>query len=298
MAQTTQAQMAKRLRDRLTDAEHQDIQTDFLGLFYGDKGTRKSTTAQGLAQKLRGDGGILYAAAGTGFSALKRFPALKRETEHLYIPDPVELFQLSKVLRTRQQGFEDYTVLVLDDFDSWWMDTLHAFAYEQAGLDPETDELPIIDWTWYGPPQQAMMNTIKNFFKTPDLHVIITSAEQGRGLKGEKNGPDRFTPLLGTKLSAGIGHLAGVVGRFESRKVRETYTTEVQIQPTRYVEAKSRLSNTNAIKLDSVELVKKIAEWVEDDGPAEAAAFPEEDAVYDEPADDEDEDFEVDDTEE
>lgn len=297
MASTTPAQMAKRLRDRMTDAEHQEVQTDFLGLFYGDKGTRKSTTALGLAQKLRGDGQILFTAAGDGFASMRRFPALKRETEHLYLPDPTELFQLSKALRTRQKGFEDFSVVILDDYDSWWMDTLHAFAYERAGLDPDVDELPVIDWTWYGPPQQAMMNVIKNFHKTPNLHVIITSAEQGRALKGESNGPDRYTPLLGTKLSAGIGHLAHVVGRFESRKVRDTYTTEVQIQPTRYVDAKSRLSNVDDIKVDAVTLVKSIAEWIEGDGIEDVDGDPEADVVYAEPDDDEDEDFEVNDDE-
>lgn len=299
MAQITQAQMAKKLAARMTDAEHQDVQTDFFGLFYGDKGTRKSTTAQGVAQKLRDDGKILFAAAGTGFASLNRFPALKKHTNHLYLPDPVELFQLSKVLRTRAAGFEDYSVVVLDDFDSWWQDTLHNFAHEQAGTDPDVDELPVIDWTWYGPPQQAMMNVVKNFFKTPDLHVIITSAEQGRARKDEKGGQDRFTPLLGTKLSAGIGHMAHVVGRFESRKVQQKYLTEVQIQPTRYVDAKSRLDNTDKIKLDAVELVKTIEEWVYGGGVEQAELSPEADVELQEVEDDgDDEDFEVADGEE
>lgn len=288
---------AKKLLDRMTDAEHQIIETEFFGLFYGGKGVQKSTTAMGLAQKLRGDGRILFAASGNGFSGIDRFPALKRNTKHLRMDDPRELYQLSKALRTRAKGYEDFTVIVLDDFDSWWQDTLHAFAREQAGT-TEDEELPIIDWTWYGPPQQAMMNTIKNFYKTPGLHVIVTAHEQGRPLKGEKGGPDRFEPLLGTKLSAGIGHLAHVVGRFEGRTTRDPVTkkakhvVEVQIQPSRYVDAKSRLSNTNEIKVSSIELVKLAAEWVKSGSMEVDLSEPEKEVVVEEPTEDE-EDFEV-----
>lgn len=288
----------QKLRDRMTDAEHQEIATEFFGLFYGGKGVHKSTTAMGLAQKLRGDGKILFAASGNGFSGLDRFPVLKRNTIHLRMDDPRELYQLSKALRTRAKGFEDFTVVVLDDFDSWWMDTLHAFAREQAGT-TEDEELPIIDWTWYGPPQQAMMNTVKNFYKTEGLHVIITAHEQGRQIKGEKNGPDRYEPLLGTKLSAGIGHLAHVVGRFEGRVKKDlqtkktVHTTEVQIQPSRYVDAKSRLSNVDSITVSDVELVKKAAQWILSGAVEEDLAQPEQQEVAEDV--DDGEDFEVED---
>ena len=304
MASSIVATPAK-LAARMTDAEHEDIQTEFFGVLYGGKGVFKSTTAMGLAQKLRGNGEILFAASGNGFSGLDRFPVLKRHTWHLRMDDPRELFQLSKGIRARQiKDFAKITVIVLDDFDSWWQDTLHAYAYEKDDKDPEKDELPEIDWTWYGPPQQAMMNTVKNFYKTTGLHVIITCHEQGRPLKNEKGGPDRFEPLLGAKLSAGIGHLSHLVARFESRVVRDAVTkkqkqvVEAQIQPSRYVDAKSRLSNTNEIKLDSVTLVKTAAEWVLSGGIERAETEPEADVVADEPDEGEDEDFEVGDDEE
>ena len=290
---------ADKLLARMTDMEHQEIEKTFLGLFYGDKGVRKTTTAQYLAQKLKGDGRILFVDSAEGWVSLDNFPKLKRSTDRIQVDDPRDLMVLSRALRTRAKGYEDFTVVILDDFDSWWQDTLHSFAREQAGTSEE-EELPIIDWTWYGPPQQAMMNTVKNFYKTMGLHVIITCHEQGRPLKGEKGGPDRFEPLLGTKLSAGIGHLAHLVGRFEGRVKKNVQTkqvesvVEVQVQPSRYVDAKSRLSNTNEIKLDSVMLVKKAAEWVLGGG-IETAPAKEQDVVADEPSDEDDEDFEVED---
>lgn len=288
---------AAKLLARMNDPEHQVIEKEFFGLAYGDKGTRKTTWAQRLAQELRGDGQILFAASGNGFVSLDREPALKANTRHLRMTDPREVFMVSKALRSNAKGWEDFTVVVLDDYDSWWMDTLHSYAYEQAGLDPEVDELPEIDWTWYGPPQQAMLNVVKNFYKTPGLHVIITSAEQGRALKGEKNGPDRYTPLLGTKLSAGIGHLAHVVTRFEGRSVRGQYQVEAQIMPTRYVDAKSRLSNLDAVKVDSTELAYAIADWVYGDGMAADVAAPEAQVVGEDVAEGDDDDFSVEDDE-
>lgn len=284
---------------RMVDTEHQQIQKSAFLLAYGDKGTRKTTTLVGLAQKLRGEGRILFVDSAEGFASLDRFPALKRNVHRVRLDDPRELMVISKALRTRAKGFEDFTVVVLDEYSSWWTDTLHSFAYEQAGLDPDRDELPIIDWTWYGPPQQAMMNVVKNFDKTPNLHVLIAAHEQGRAIKGESNGPDRYTPLLGTKLSAGIGQLAHVVARFESRKVGKVYQTECQIQPTRYVEAKSRMSNTNEMKLDSVTLVKTFAAWIMSDAAEDDIAGSEPATVSEEPVDEgQDEEFEVTDDEE
>ena len=288
---------AAKLLQRMNDPAHQVIEKEFFGLFYGDKGTKKSTTALGLAQKLRGDGEIIFAAAGTGFASMDRFPALKQNVRHLRMSDYRELYALSKALRQRVKGYEHFTAIILDDADSWWQDLLHGFAFEKAGLDPENDELPIIDWTWYGPPQQAMLKTFKNFFNTPDLHVIITSAEQGRPIKGEQNGPDRYTPLLGTKVSAGIGHLAHVVGRFESRTVGGKDVTEVQIQPSRYVDAKSRLSNTNEKKVTQIDLVKLASEWIFSDTVEEDLAAPEPQVVAEDVNEGDDDDFSVDDDE-
>ena len=288
---------ADKLLARMTDMEHQEIEKTFFGLFYGDKGVRKTTTAQYLAQKLKGNGRILFVDSAEGWVSLDNFPKLKRSTDRIQVDDPRDLMVLSRALRTRAKGYEDYSVVILDEYSSWWQDTLHAYAYEKAGKDPATDELPEIDWTWYGPPQQAMMNVLKNFQRTEGLHVIIISHEQGRAIQGEKNGPQRYTPLLGTKLSAGVGQLAHVVARFESRKVGKTYVTEAQVQPTRYVEAKTRIGGME-VKEEANDLVELIAEWINDsEAMAEDLAAPEANVVADEPEDDEDEDFAVEDDE-
>ena len=217
--------------------------------------------------------------------------SLKVSTVRIRVDDPTDLKVLSRAMRTRAKGFEEYTVVVLDEYSSWWTDTLHGFAYEQAGLNPDTDELPVIDWTWYGPPQQAMLSVIKDFHKTVGLHVILVAHEQGRALKGEKNGPDRITPLLGTKLSASIGQLAHIVARFEARKLRDEYVREAQAQPTRYVDAKTRVPGM-PLKLSVVDLVKMTSAWVLGGGTVEAATTPEDSTVQETP-DESDEDFEV-----
>ena len=90
---------------------------------------------------------------------------------------------------------------------------------------------------------------------------------------------------------------AHVVARFESRKVGKTYVTEAQVQPTRYVEAKTRIGGME-VKETANDLVELIAEWINDsEAMAEDLASPEANVVADEPEDDEDEDFAVEDDE-
>lgn len=274
----------------MEDSEHQAVEKEFAGLLYGDKGTGKTTAAMALAQKLRGEGQILFVDSAEGFASLDspKFSALKQATHRIRVDDPRELMPLSKALRGRVKGYEPFTVVVLDEYSSWWTDTLHSFAREKAGV-TEDEELPEIDWTWYGPPQQAMLNVFKNFHKTVGLHVIVVAHEQGRAVKGDSSGNQRITPLLGTKLSGSIGQLSHVVGRFEARKVGDKYSREVQALPTRYVDAKNRMDLP--VKLDVVEFVKQAAAWTLGGGAEQNYLAIEPQGVEDEPQ--EDEDFEI-----
>lgn len=296
----TKVATASKLLSRMNDLEHQEVPKELILLGYGDKGTAKTTTMVALAQKIRGEGRILFIDSADGWVSLDNIPSLKRNVTRLRVDDPRELMVISKALRTRAKGFEDFTVVILDEESSWWTDTLHAFAREQAGVSDD-EELPIIDWTWYGPPQQAMLNVFKNFTKTPGLHVLVVAHEQDRPIRGE-SGAVRFGPLLGTKLSAGIGQLSHLVVRFESRKdpkAKGGYRREVQTLPTRYVEAKSRLGDLE-LKEEVTSFVKKVAAWVNDSALAETVVADEEPTVEDDDEAEDDaetgtdeEDFEV-----
>lgn len=300
MAGNTPKQRLKTVLDRMVDMDHQEIPKDYVGLHYGGKGTRKTVTSMGLAQKLRGDGRILFVDSSDGWVSLDNFPALKRATDYVRVDDPAELMVIARALLNRVKGFEDISVVMLDEISSWYNDALNGYIREVHGVD-EDQPLPKADWNDYGPPQAAIFNAIKTFHKVPDLHLIMISHEQSRAIKGDKNA-ERIEPALGSKLSQNIGQIAHVVARFESRLVRnqetkkQEYTTEIQVQPTRYVDAKTRIGGM-PLKLDAVPFVKDVAAWVNDTERMVSDTAAAEAQVASEDLDEDDEDFEVGDDE-
>ncbi len=205
---------------------------------------------------------------------------------------------IANALRTRAKGFEDFTVVVLDEVSSWFTDVLHSYVREVTNT-PDDQDLPEIEGSMYAAPQAAFLNLIKVFHKTAGLHVIMVAHEQDRAIKGEK-GVSQITPSLSPKLMAGVAQLSHLVGRFEARKdpkAKSGYRREVQVLPTRYVVAKTRIGGLE-VKEDAVVLVKKVAAWINDSKlMAEDLVAPESQVVAEEPDDEEpveeDDDFEI-----
>lgn len=291
MAGNTPAQRLKTVLDRMVDMEHQEIPKDYVGLHYGGKGTAKTVTTMGLAQKLRGDGKILFLDSSDGWVSLDNHPSLKRNTIYIRVDDPAELMVIARALVNGEKKFGEVTVTVLDEVSSWYNDALNSYIREVNGVE-EDQPLPKADWNDYGPPQAAIFNAVKTFHKVPGMHLIMVSHEQSRAIKGDKNA-ERIEPALGSKLSQNIGQIAHVVARFESRLVAQKYVREVQVQPTRYVDAKTRIGGMDT-KLDSVAFVKSVAGWINDESRMVGdLAAPEAQVAAEDPDENDDEDFEV-----
>lgn len=292
---------------RMSDLDHQEVEKEFIGAFYGSHGVGKTSAAQALAQKLRGTGRILFLDSADGWVSLDNIKPLKRNTDLLQVTDPRELMVIANALRNRMKigdyDFSEYSVVVLDEVSSWFTDVLHSYVREQTNT-PDDQDLPEIEGSMYAAPQAAFLNLIKVFHKTPGLHVIMVAHEQDRAIKGEK-GASKITPSLSPKLMAGIAQLSHVVARFEARKdpkAKDGYRREAQVLPTRYVEAKTRIGGLD-VKEESTALVRKIADWISDSRQmAEDLASPEPQVVAEEPDDDEpgdeDEDYELSEDEE
>lgn len=292
---STPKQRLTTVLNRMVDMEHQEIPKEYVGLHYGDKGTGKTTASQALAQKIRGEGEILFVDSSDGWVSLDNIPALKRNTQYIRVDDPAELMVIAKALQTRVPALKNVSVVVLDEMSSWYNDALNSYVREVNGVD-EDEPLPKAEWNDYGPPQAAIFNAVKTFHKIPNLHVIIVAHEQSRAVKGEKNA-ERVGPSLGSKLSENIGQIAHVVARFESRMVAKQYVREVQVLPTRYVDAKSRIGGL-PLKLDSVKFAKEVATWVTDSQRMVSdLAGPEPQVAEEEPEEDDD-DFEISDDDE
>ena len=290
-----------KLLDRMADMEHQVIEKKFIGLFYGSYGTGKTTAAQALAQKLKGEGRILYLDSADGWVSLDNIKPLKKSTTYLSVTDPRELMVIANALKTKAPNFEDITVVVLDEVSSWFTDTLHMYAREVTNTSDDAD-LPEIEGQMYAAPQAAFLNLIKTFHKAQDLHIIMIAHEQGRAIKGDKE--QKMTPSLAPKLMNGLAQLAHVVARFDAKRDANAnggYRREAQVQPTRYVDAKTRIGGLD-VKMDAIDLVNEIADWSNSTQMAKDLAAPEPQVVAEDPQDEEtpeepEEDFEVKDDE-
>lgn len=289
MAQANAAAL-KKFKSRIRDIETEVIEKKAAVTIYGDKGTGKTTAAQALAQKLKGTGRILRLDSSDGWVSLDNIPALKRDTDNVEYATLDDLGVAADALATRKAGFEDYTVLVLDEISTWYILALHAYVREQMNL-PADAPLPPFGWDYYGPVQAALLNVIQKIQLTPGLHLIMVAHEQERALKGE-NAAKRMTLAMGTKLAEGIGQLSHVVARFESRSVQGNYVREVQSWPTRAVDAKSRIKDLD-LKMEATKWVKTIAAWVESSQMTEDLAEPELQLSHEDDSGVDDEDFEV-----
>lgn len=291
MAVKNQSALAK-LKGRLRSIETEVVEREFVGLLYGDKGTGKTTTASALAQKLKGDGKILRLDSSDGWVSLDNIKPLKKDTDNLEYATVIDLAQIADAVLNRRPGFEDYTVVILDEVSTWYTEALHSFVREKTNT-PENEPLPVFGWDMYGPVQAALGEVIRRFQKTKGLHLIMVAHEQERALKGDQQAK-RMVPSMGTKLGDTLGQIAHVVARFESRQKGDTYSREVQSWPTRLVDAKSRIKGVK-LKMEQIAWVNAVAKWVSEGRMEEETEVPDTSVIEVESEAGDADDFEVDD---
>ena len=256
----------KRVSARIQDLSTEVVEKKFCGLFFGDKGTGKTTASSGLAQKLRGEGRILRLDSSDGWVSLDNIPALKRNTDNIENVTIEELAAIIDAISRRDPAYRKYTVVILDEISTWYTEMLYAYVREQLNV-PDDQPIPQFDWNMYGPPQAALKDLINRLHRTPGVHLIMVAHEQERAIKGDAQAK-RMVPSMGTKLSDGLGQIAHVVGRFTATEKRSGQTTryvrEVQCWPTRLVDAKTRIGALDK-SMEQSAFVKAVSEWVGSD---------------------------------
>lgn len=249
---------------KMTDMDSQSIRTDFLGMLYGPSGTGKTTLAMLLAQKLKGDGKILYLDSSDGWVSLRNIPALMKDTSRFGIESSAELPALANALLGRQKGYEDFSVVVIDEISSIANEVLEAVVREATGT-PADQELPEIEGRHYLPMTRIMSSIVGQFHKVPNLHVILVAHDREKvdHRKVTVITPS-FSPLLLKELQRRMHVTAYVTAEAKNVAGELTYVREVQSQPTKLVEAKSRIGGM-PVKTDFGTWTDIIVGWAHSD---------------------------------
>lgn len=252
------------LLNKMVDMDSQTIRTDFLGMVYGPPGTGKTTLAMLLAQKLREDGKVLYLDSSDGWVSLRNIPSLMKSTLRFPIESSAELPALATALLKREKGYEDISVVVIDEISSLANEVLESVVREATGT-PADQELPDIEGRHYLPMTRIMSSIVGQFHKVPGLHVILVAHDREKvdHRKVTVVSPS-FSPLLLKELQRRMHVTAYVTAEAKNVAGELTYVREVQSQPTKLVEAKSRIGGM-PVKTDFGTWTDIIVSWVNSD---------------------------------
>lgn len=261
----------KQIMSRIQDMETEVISKTLFALLYGSYGTGKTTLIAGIAQSLMGifGGRTLYLDSAEGFASLDNLPRLKRGIDRIQVKDPKDLMTIASALKSGK--LKGYTVLLLDEVDSWFEIILHNYVRESTGTLP-TEDLPEIEGKMYAAPTAAMLNIINTFKAVDGLHIIMVAHNQERG----KEPRIVTSPSLPPKLMKGINEKVHIVGLVEAAISKDGYVRTVQVNPSKQVVAKTRIGGL-PVKIDFKNLPKIISDWVGSDRMEDDLVNPEHD---------------------
>lgn len=169
----------------------------FVGCFFGEPGSRKTTRTMELAQKITPpDKKILYVFTGKGYTSLNNFPHLMDRTIKMPFIRYEQIEKLRTVLLNKQLReslkigavvFDEYNRMQDMDTD---MLTKHRAKLVNSGpkqykdgkeiyKDPDTPE-----WPEYNTTKVRLINLINDLLVVPDLHTFFvchTRMQKSRG---------------------------------------------------------------------------------------------------------------------
>jgi hypothetical protein len=170
----------------ITDME--DEYAAFVGCFYGDPGTRKTTTAMKLAQKITPmDKKILYVYTGQGWSSLKNHKSenLMARTKKMPFIRYEQIEALQAVLRNPAMRKQmNIGTIVFDEYNRMQdmdIDTLTKHRAELVAQSKERDKKGNLvykdpdtpEWPEYNTTKVRMINLMNDILSLDDINVIF-----------------------------------------------------------------------------------------------------------------------------
>lgn len=254
---------------RLNDMADETLETQLYAMLYGNIGVGKTSLAMWLAQSIieQQGGEILYIDSAAGWVSLKNVPSLMEGAHRLsfrgYEDLRVVADLIDRKVKNKKLDFGKIKVVVLDEIDSMADDTLDQTLREKHNT-KDGDPTPEAEGRDYKPMGDLVVQAIKAFQRA-GVHIILVAHDKER--KDHRN-VAITGPSLSPQLKKGVTGLMQVVGyvtaELKGTGDKASYERRVQAQPSRLVEAKTRVGAlAERVKWEHDEFIDVLIDWLD-----------------------------------
>lgn len=244
----------------------EDIQ-NVTGLIYGDSGGGKTVTAVKLGQAIRNQKGgrILFLDAVNAWRSLKNHPDLHEGLVRLRYEGKSQLDLIIEAIKWKAKGFEDFTVIILDEMSSM-TDHDGDVVLAARSANDETKDPDVLTQPDMGATTERMRRTVNALLKLPISIVFVSHMrnDEDKG-KGYNVTRPRFMP----KFSGTIRENLDFVGFMSARGVNSggevVYQRTIQLHPSTTTVAKTRIGGMRQIESPE-SFIQKTMIWLNDGG--------------------------------
>lgn len=273
----TPAQRKNAILGRMSRMDEVVPDRNVVAQLYSTPGAGKSTLIAELAQALRGNGQVLWTDARQGWISLEDKPHLKEEVIYSgsYYPAK-DLMALADMLiedRENDGPTSNVSVLVLDEYTTWYKDVLEDSVRGRTGID-DVELLPAVEGLDHGPAAAIMEAVLSKLVSVPDLDVLIVAharekAEKGGGGSQRTSYSPNYPPLMRINIEAMLHSSAYLQRKIDGRGVA---TRTVITAPSGTIQAKNRFSTMPIGEITPEKYIEAIVAWKNGDGVTQATA--------------------------
>lgn len=243
-----------------------DATAYFKGIIYGPSGVGKTKTGLELAQAITPAGkDILYVDSAEGWVTLNNHPELKPRVKRMKWLGISQQDVLVMAIEAGKAPFNNVGCIVYDEYSSMADSDLDLVVTTRARLDasksPDEPKLP--DMGASG----TRMRRLTQSLIPLDLHIIFIAHErEDKNDVGLTKSSASFMPKFGQSIKQ-VSHL---VTRMTANEVQvdgqDVYRRTLQVQPSRLVDAKSRVGTIPGVIIEASEVPPLVAKWLGNGG--------------------------------